>query len=350
MRLTKKTLQQCFILTLSTLVGVHAYADEESVVVSLTENGQPALITGDLGVLPVAIETQAQTLNSPATRMKIINDPLSAAAADFMESFVEENYITSGTETLVAGDIDSDGHGTSHIKFQQKIHGMNVYGASLIAHIRNADSTIYAVNGEFIADDDLPSSATVAASASLRTALLANNISDYEVRSRNSELAYVVIPDGSAAVLAWRTLVAYQTAQHSTVDYVYVNATSGELVTVHPTVHPIRNVRTYDGNNRTSLPGTLDCANEENCSDAVAQEAHDNAKATYDYYQVKFGRDSLNDNGFTLEMNPVQLTKHFPIYLELPLKHGAMAMSVTIPGCLVRMYLLPTPRAMHCAT
>ena len=55
MRLTKKTLQQFFILTLSTLVGVHAYADEESVVVSLTENGQPALITGDLGVLPVAI-------------------------------------------------------------------------------------------------------------------------------------------------------------------------------------------------------------------------------------------------------------------------------------------------------
>ena len=300
MCLTKKTLHQFLILTLFTCVCVTSHAEEDTVVVSLTENGQPALITGDLGVLPVAIETQSQTLNAPATRMKIINDPLSAAAANFMASFVEDNYVTNGTETLVPGDIDSDGHGTSHIKFQQKINGMNVYGANLIAHIRTADSTIYAVNGEFITDDNLASTATLAASPALHAALAANQISDYEIRSQGSQLAYVVTPDGSTAVLAWRTLVAYQTAQHSTVDYVYVDATNGELVTMHPTVHPIRNVRTYDGNNRTSLPGTLDCVNEENCSDAVAQEAHDNAKATYDYYQAKFGRDSLNDNGFTL--------------------------------------------------
>ncbi len=300
MCLTKKTLRQFFTLTLFTLICSAAYAEQDAVVVSLTENGQPALITGDLGVLPIAIEAQTESLSAPAARTTLSNDPLLAAVSTFMDGFVTENYITQGTETLIAGKMESDGHGTSHVRFQQQINGMNVYGATLVAHMRNSDSTIYAVNGEFIADNDFADTATVAAIASLQAALAANNISDYEIKDTQSELAYVVVPDGSTAVLAWRTLVAYQDAGHSRLDYVYVNASNGDLVTTHPTIHPIRNVRTYDGNSRTSLPGTLDCVNEQACSDAVAQEAHDNAKATYDYYQAKFGRDSLNDNGFTL--------------------------------------------------
>ena len=37
-----------------------------------------------------------------------------------------------------------------------------------------------------------------------------------------------------------------------------------------------------------------------NCNDASAQRAHDGASDVYDYYQVKFGRDSLNGSGMTL--------------------------------------------------
>ena len=51
---------------------------------------------------------------------------------------------------------------------------------------------------------------------------------------------------------------------------------------------------------RPSCPGTLLCDGNQSCGDTSGQEAHDGASDVYDYYNVNFGRDSLNDAGMTL--------------------------------------------------
>ena len=83
-------------------------------------------------------------------------------------------------------------------------------------------------------------------------------------------------------------------------DYIFADATNGALVARHPTVHRAKSWRTYDANNGTSLPGTLRCTNTGTCSDSVEQDIHDNASTSYDYYNVKFGRDSYNGSGATI--------------------------------------------------
>ena len=43
------------------------------------------------------------------------------------------------------------------------------------------------------------------------------------------------------------------------------------------------------------------CTNNQSCGgNAAAQRAHDGAAKVYDYYQSKFGRDSLDNNGMTM--------------------------------------------------
>lgn len=275
-----------------------ALSADEIDVVSTTESGQPAFITGNLGTLPVAIESQS--LSTPSARMRVDNDSLSTALQTFMQQFVQQHYTTGGSETLTAGPVEADGIGTSHVRFKQTINSMPVYGASLVAHVRNNDGVVYAVNGEFVADEDLPDSASIEADAAINQSLAALGNPTELKRLGNPELAYVVQNDGGNAALVWRQTVQYRLNNKLHRDEIFASATDGALVAQHALIHPIRNVKTYTSNNTTTIPGTLLCTNEEACGDAIAQEAHDNAKATYDYYAEKFGRDSLDDNGFTL--------------------------------------------------
>ena len=68
-------------------------------------------------------------------------------------------------------------------------------------------------------------------------------------------------------------------------------------------------IYTYDGKNRTALPGTLwaDTDNLFNATrDAAAVDAHYYAGVTYDYYKKTFNRNSYNDAGA-----PLKSTVHY---------------------------------------
>ncbi|MDP7980251.1 M4 family metallopeptidase [Bacillus sp. WLY-B-L8] len=68
-------------------------------------------------------------------------------------------------------------------------------------------------------------------------------------------------------------------------------------------------IYTYNGNNRTRLPGTLwaDSDNIFNATrDAAAVDAHYYAGVTYDYYKKTFNRNSYNDAGA-----PLKSTVHY---------------------------------------
>lgn len=261
-------------------------------------NGTPGFVTGDLGRVTSPRDSGA-ALRSMATRSVSDDVDFKSSAQAFLDQFIKDNYDPAGTETMVAKRHKVDGSGTAHVKFIQRINGRRVFGARMLVHVDMATGEVYAVNGEFIRDTGLPSKATAEPLIMLKKGLKARGVLKYKVK-KNPRLGYVVRPEGDAAAFAYKIRVKYRTEGEIRLDDIFVDATTGQIVTMHPKIHPIRTVKTYDARLGTSLPGTLVCTDNQACDTDVAQAAHDNAKATYDYMFEKFNRDSLDDNGFAL--------------------------------------------------
>jgi vibriolysin len=82
---------------------------------------------------------------------------------------------------------------------------------------------------------------------------------------------------------------------------VFVDAHSGEVVWSFDNLETAKNRLTYNAKNRQTLPGTLVLSEGQGpSSDAVLNQAHDNAGLTYDYYLSRHSRDSYNGAGATI--------------------------------------------------
>lgn len=266
-------------------LATSAFANQE--VLMSRADGTPTFVRGDLGQLDIQ-----------ATSADKAGDAIAAAAQQWLADFALANFQARGDEKLIATGINADGLGQVHIRFSQEINGLKVDGANLIVHADATTGAVLAVNGDFVANRFLAKAANVDGIKSIGSALREGGIrGSFE---NAPQLAYF-FNDGDA-VLAWKALVAYKAESGDPArDWVYVDATTGDLLAHIATIHTAKSWKSYSANNGTSLPGTLKCTNTGTCGgDTAVQAAHNNASSTYDYYSTKFGRDSLNAAGMTL--------------------------------------------------
>ncbi|WP_057831404.1 M4 family metallopeptidase [Colwellia sp. TT2012] len=257
-----------------------------------TANGVPSFVTGDLGNMTASSAVQA---------LKDIITSQSVFGAQGNENFkIHRQWI--------------DELGTSHTHFDQTINGLKVYGTSMIIHATpnvsafsngNASSTIYGLTGRLAHNSDnntmsimSSNSNNTGAKKALAAAKIIGNTSD------TAELAYIYLPLTEETKLAYRLEVSWDYGNDDFGrDFIYFDANSFEVLTREPQIHSAKNWRTYtlNGGSANSAPGTLLCTNNQSCGgNAAAQRAHDGAAIVYDYYQSKFGRDSLDNNGMTM--------------------------------------------------
>jgi vibriolysin len=235
-------------------------------------------IVGDLGQLPAGAADQA------AVRFLQRNGQLFGA---------------TGNEDHAARMVRRDQLGQTHVRVQQKLRGLPVVGAELIVH-SDATGKVRGVNGHFVADRDLPRNATVDVATALAQTRRDMGL-DFWTEASRPDLVYVINGKGQA-FLAWRVLVGYTSAVGEELDWVFADATTGHLVTIHPTIHRARNRQTYSANNGTTLPGTLRISETGALTGDVAiDSAHTYAGVTYNYYMAKFSRDSYNAAGATIK-------------------------------------------------
>ncbi|MDY7091336.1 MAG: M4 family metallopeptidase [Acidobacteriota bacterium] len=270
------------LLILGTLPAFAAGSDgpQDERVLHRDAAGVPTFMAGDLGVLESGIAKRD-------------------AAIDFLRGFAGENLRATGDETFASRSVYRDDLGQVHVRVRQSIHGLPVVGAELIVHADRKSNRVIAVNGKFVSADGLATEPKVEAGVAFKQALAEAGIVEPELLS-DVELTYVLDGRGESAHLAWKGLVAYENEVGPQKDWVFADATSGALVTRHPTIIHAKSWRTYDANNGSSLPGTLRCTNTQTCSDSVEQAIHDNTSDAYDYYNTKFGRDSFNGSGATI--------------------------------------------------
>lgn len=273
------------LILIGALAAGSAFASQE--VLMSRADGVPTFVRGQLGQLEIA----------PTSADKA-GDAIADAAKAWLGDFALANFQALGDEKFVATAVEGDELGMVHVRFTQELNGLKVDGASIIVHADATTGEVYAVNGDFVPNRFVAKAAIVEGGRSISSVLRQAGIRGSIETA--PELAYIF--DDGNTTLAWKTLVAYKGENGDPArDWFYVDATNGSLVTQLATIHSAKSWRSYSANNGTSLPGTLRCTGTQTCGgDVAVQAAHDNASATYDYYNVKFGRDSLNNAGLTL--------------------------------------------------
>ncbi len=220
---------------------------------------------------------------------------MEASAHGAMQNIAMDRFNALGNEELVISDIVRDELGAVHVRFEQKINGLDVIGGDLFLHA-HADGKIFGVNGDF-ARGDVSISPKLGADAALEFAM--NKASIRGQRVADVDMAYVIV-DG-AARLAWRTTVEYANAQGPQRDVLLADAITGDIAARLPQIHYARNLNTQDCNQKTKNCGTVSSSsNAINTGDLAVDSAHNYAIATYDYYFANYNRDSIDGNGMTL--------------------------------------------------
>lgn len=283
----------CAVLLFTVTLAVQA--EERSI--SRDAAGTPTFIVGDLGQLPEA----ADLATGGAAADK--SSAFETAAMTFLNGLVADRFGAVGGETFRTHRVRTDELGTSHARFNQYLHGRRVVGAELTVHT-DSDGIVYAVSGHFAPAAAVPRPAD----ARLRRADIAQRAGSRALAGKLLEeprKVYFYDGESGRTFLTWEARMRGMEAGEPFENLVYVDALTGSVVGVAPQIHSAKSWRSYDANNQpfnsSSLPGTLRCTNSQSCGgDAAVQRAHDGAGTVYDYYQSRFGRDSINGSGMTM--------------------------------------------------
>ncbi len=280
------------LLTLALLMLSSTFVGAAEVV-SERADGTATFLRGDLGVFDGVLSSDfnAQANGSSDFRM---------AATNTMKQLAAIELGATGTEDFRVKSTRGDQLGMVHVRFDQYINDLKVDGAQMILHADRSTGVIQSVNGDFFRDQGVSYQAMVDGKDAVASALRMTGVKA-QVES-NPELTYVVVDD--AVHLAYKVMIRYEQFNMPHADVMYASADDGQLLAQHATIHTAKSWRTYDMNNSASqgaLPGTLVCNGSGSCGgDVAAQAAHDGASTTWDYYNAKFGRDSLNGSGMTM--------------------------------------------------
>ena len=242
-------------------------------------NGNATFVTGNMGKL------------GPGSDDK--------AAKDFLKS-QKDLLNLAGTEDFDLRSIEKDKLGQTHVKFQQTLKGLPVFGAEYIVH-SDAGGNVVGMNGHLTKDDvKLPRVPTVDSVGATSRASSQAGIKNGHALGASS-LTYVINEKGNA-FLAWMTRIEYVNAQGPQIDKVFADATTGDLVLTAPEYKYAKSRSTYTANNGTSLPGTLKRSEgSANIGDAAIDAAHNFAGNVYDYYKNVHLRDSYDNAGATIK-------------------------------------------------
>ena len=218
---------------------------------------------------------------------------LHASAEMAMQGILMERFGADGTEEMTVTKIFTDELGGMHVRFQQKLNGLEVVGGDMVMHV-HADGAIYGLNGDFAKAARAAISPKIDSETAFAGMAKAN-------RQRVGAYDLVYVLRAGNPILSWRTTLEYVDAQGPQRDIVFVDALTGKIAARHPQFHYARSLQTQDCNQKTKNCSTVSTSsNTISTGDLAIDSAHNYAIGTYDYYLNNHGRDSIDDNGMTL--------------------------------------------------
>jgi vibriolysin len=189
-----------------------------------------------------------------------------------------------------------DESGEAHVRIGQTVGGIPVFGGEAIVHL-GADGMFNSVTDKVLHDVDVNLTPSVTDREAENHAVLAMGGRAQLVGKPEVDLQ-ILRRDG-ADHLTYRVRLDMRTAHDEpTMPVVFVSAHTGKVVWSYDNLETAMNRATYTAKNRTTLPGTLLRSEGQGpVSDAVANQAHDNAGHVWSYYWLRHGRDSFDGAG-----------------------------------------------------
>lgn len=211
--------------------------------------------------------------------------------------------VESPAEELKLIHNEKDNLGFNHFKYQQTYKGLPVFGQQVVVHER--DNVVSSVGGRLTPNIAIPVEPILDAQAAIST-LIAAKPSLTSVAPpvvKNKELGVYTTQAGKPVLAYQFDLAAKGTPNHPDGDRFryYVDAKDGKVLDQWSLNEPLMNRETYDARNGQSRPGKLVRKEGDTPGpDEVANKAHDNGRAVYEYFQDNHGRDSLDNRGMKL--------------------------------------------------
>jgi Zn-dependent metalloprotease len=229
-----------------------------------------------------------------------------------IKSILRSHFQFTGRETILPtlDDIETDSQGRWHIRFKQYVDGLQIEGASLMAHIDPVSGTLIAVNGEFhsaatIGTKLRSTDSELSCDSAMEIALQEYGSLKGEWQSECTEAA-VQGRDGKAH-RAFKRMYGYQPTgvdDPFQLDTIFADRMTGKLLNVHPQVMGARSLSTFDCRRREGGPS--DCKLLSSSPDKIvsqkkaAEDAHNSAVDAYDFFKNFFDRDSFDGKGGTI--------------------------------------------------
>ncbi|KFE62714.1 M4 family metallopeptidase [Hyalangium minutum] len=191
------------------------------------------------------------------------------------------------------GLVDTLGKG--HERVQQTLNGIPVFGGEAILHL-DKNGAVEAVTDRLERDLKVDTTAKLSSNEAVQLAL---GYQKESLSQTTPKADLQILAQDKVGRLTWRVQMDTVNAKgERSLPVLFIDAQSGELVSSYDNLKTAKNRKTYTAATRTSLPGTLLRSEGQGpVSDAVANQAHDNAGFVYDFYFSKFGRDSYNGTG-----------------------------------------------------
>ncbi|HVG59718.1 MAG TPA: M4 family metallopeptidase, partial [Hyalangium sp.] len=188
--------------------------------------------------------------------------------------------------------------GQAHERVDQVINGVPVFAAQAVLHL-NPDGSIASITDNLYRNLKVDTTPQLGAAEATKIAI--GYVGGQKALAGSPKTDLQILADNGGR-LTWRVqLDTLNDKGEPAMPNIFVDAKTGEIAMQFNNLKTTRNRRTHTANNRTSLPGTLVRSEGQGpVSDAVLNQAHDNAGLTYDYYFSKHGRDSYNGAGATL--------------------------------------------------
>jgi vibriolysin len=249
-------------------------------VLEWTADGLPKFIVGEL------IKVGEQQIDDAAAADAALRPQLAPVLAPFR--------LVAADLVLRKLNIDEDGN--RHFRYQQVFDGLPVIGGDLVIHV-DIKGAIFGINGA--ARGDLPAdTAAISGQTAVNTVAADSRFASFATASPRD--VYIITAEGTRH-RAYEVIVEGTRGADPARDAVYVDAATGDIVAVYPTIHFARNRKVHSANNGSSLPGSVRRSEGQAAtSDIDVNAAYDNSGDTYDAYNAFWSRDSFNNAGAQL--------------------------------------------------
>lgn len=225
------------------------------------------------------------------------DEQATSLAADLAQKHINEHPdLVRGAGNVKVRKVLIDEQGEAHVRAGQDVDGIPVFEGEAVVHV-GQDGMLNTITDKLVRDIKVDTKPLLQRHEAEEIAI--DEMGGEDLLLDKPKVDMQILRRDGADHLTYRVQLDMRTTSDDpTMPVVFVDAHSSKVVFSFDNLETVKNRKTYTGKNLSKLPGTLlRIEGQAPVSDAVANQAHDNAGYVHDYYLQRHNRDSFDGAG-----------------------------------------------------